>query len=169
VLVRKCELQVKRARERAGRFMSITFSTHNGDRGRTWQEESVRIQYAVALSLVAGIALGGVSVQGLHAQAKLKAYSIGEIIPIAGGTVSPAYLAAARKALADAGGRSMGTLKGRIFHAEGEPPPIAVAMTEWNSADDARAFFQSKAWKDLAPEGAKTAKTVRRYIVEVEP
>ena len=129
----------------------------------------MRTRYTLALSLLAGVALGGLSVQGLHAQAKLKAYSIGEIIPIAGATVSPSYLAAARKALADAGGRSMGTLKGRIFHAEGEPAPISVAMTEWDSADEARAFFQSKAWKDLAPEGEKTAKTIRRYIVEVEP
>ena len=125
----------------------------------------MRTQYTVALSLLAGVALGGLAVHGLHAQTKLKAYSIGEIIPIAGATVSPSYLAAARKALADAGGRSMGTLKGRIFHAEGEPPPISVAMTEWDSADAARAFFQSKAWKDLAPEGEKTV----RYIVEVEP
>ena len=129
----------------------------------------MRTQYTVALSLLAGVAFGGLAVQGLHAQTKLKAYSIGEIVPIAGATISPSYLAAARKALADAGGRSMGTLKGRIFHAEGEPPPISVAMTEWDSADDAIAFFQSKAWKDLAPEGEKTAKTIRRYIVEVEP
>jgi uncharacterized protein (DUF1330 family) len=129
----------------------------------------MRTRYAVVLSLLAGIATGGIAVQGLHAQAKLKAYSIGEIVPIAGATISPSYLAAARKALADAGGRSMGTLKGRIFHAEGEPPPISVAMTEWDSADDAIAFFQSKAWKDLAPEGERTAKTIRRYIVEVEP
>ena len=129
----------------------------------------MKTRYTLALSLLAGVALGGLSVQGLHAQAKLKAYSIGEIIPIAGATISPSYLAAARKALADAGGRSMGTLKGRIFHAEGEAPPIGVAMTEWDSADAATAFFQSKAWKDLAPEGEKTAKTVRRYIVEVEP
>src|ERR1700730_3324004 len=129
----------------------------------------MRTQYTVALSLLAGVALGGLAVPGLHAQTQLKAYSIGEIIPIAGATVSPSYLAAARKALADAGGRSMGTLKGRIFPAEGEAPPISVAMTEWDSADAARAFFQSKAWTDLAPEGEKTAKTIRRYIVEVEP
>src|ERR1700687_690513 len=131
----------------------------------------MRTPYTVPLSLLAGVALGGLAVQGLHAQAKpkLKAYSIGEIIPIAGATISPSYLGAARKALADGNVRSMGTLKGRIFHAEGEPPPISVAMTEWDSADDARAFFQSKVWKDLAPEGEKTAKTIRRYIVEVEP
>ena len=129
----------------------------------------MRNQYTVALSLLAGVALGGSAVQGLHAQAKLKAYSIGEIEPIAGATVSPSYIAAARKALADAGGRSMGTLKGKIFHAEGAAPPISVAMTEWDSADAAKAFFQSKAWKDLAPEGEKTARTVRRYVLEVEP
>src|ERR1700682_1452167 len=129
----------------------------------------MRVRYIVALSVVVGIALGGLSVHAQRANTTLKAYSIGEIIPIAGANVSPQYLAAARKALADAGGRSMGTLKGRVFHAEGEAPPTAVAMTEWDSADAARAFFQSKAWTDLAPEGEKTAKTVRRYIVEVEP
>jgi uncharacterized protein (DUF1330 family) len=128
----------------------------------------MRTRYTVALSLLAGVALG-LSIQGLHAQAKLKAYSIGEIVPVTGATISPSYIAAARKALADAGGRSMGTLKGRIFYAEGEPPPVSVAMTEWDSADAAKAFFQSKVWKDLAPEGAKTSKTIRRYIVEVEP
>ncbi len=137
--------------------------------GKFEREEMMRTQHTVALSMLAGIAIGGFAVQGLHAQAKLKAYSIGEIVPIAGATVSPSYLAAARKAIADAGGRSMGTLKGRIFHAEGDPPPVSVAMTEWDSAGDATAFFQSKAWKDLAPEGEKTAKTIRRYIVEVEP
>ena len=59
----------------------------------------MRTRYTLALSLLAGVALGGLSVQGLHAQAKLKAYSIGEIIPIAGATISPSYIAAARKAL----------------------------------------------------------------------
>lgn len=129
----------------------------------------MKTRFTITLSVVAGFALGSLSVHAQRAQSTLKAYSIGEIVPIAGAKVSPEYLAAARKALAEAGGRSMGTLKGKVFHAEGDAPPVAVAMTEWDSADAARAFFQSKAWKDLAPEGDKTAKTVRRYIVEVEP
>ena len=133
------------------------------------EDTALKTCLTVSVAVLTGAVLGGFAVEGLRAQTKLKAYSIGEIIPIAGAQVSPAYLAAARKALADAGGRSMGTLKGRIFHAEGDAPPVGVAMTEWDSADDARAFFQSKAWKDLAPEGEKTAKTIRRYIVEVEP
>ena len=122
----------------------------------------MRTQYTVALSLLAGVALGGLAVPGLHAQTQLKAYSIGEIVPIAGATVSPGYLDAARKAIADAHGHSMSTLNGKIFSIEGAPASTKVAMTMWDSADDAKAFFQSKAWKDLAPEGEKTAKTVRR-------
>jgi hypothetical protein len=79
----------------------------------------MRTQYTVAMSLLAGVALDGLAVQGLHAQAKLKAYSIGEIVPIAGATVSPGYLDAARKAIADAHGHSMGTLNGKIFYIGG--------------------------------------------------
>lgn len=75
----------------------------------------MRTRYAVALSLLAGIATGGIAVQGLHAQAKLKAYSIGEIAPIAGATISPSYLAAARKALADASGSLYGHLERQDF------------------------------------------------------
>jgi hypothetical protein len=63
----------------------------------------------------------------------------------------------------------MGTPKRRVFHAEGAAPPIIVTMTEWDSADAVLTFFQSKVWKDLAPEGEKTRKTIRRYIVDVEP
>lgn len=129
----------------------------------------MRSRLMLTASLLAAFTLGALSVQAQRPPTTLKAYSIGEIVPIAGAKVSPEYLAAARKALADAGGRSMGTIKGRIFHAEGDAPPVAVAMTEWDSAEAARAFFQSKAWKDLAPQGEKTARTVRRYIVEVEP
>jgi len=103
----------------------------------------------MALSLLGGIAIGGFAIQGLHAQTKLKAYSIGEIEPIAGATVSPVYIEAARRALAEAGGRSMGTLKGRVFHAEGGPAPISVAMTEWDSADAAIAFSSPRSGRTL--------------------
>jgi len=53
----------------------------------------MRTACTVELSLLAGFALGGFAVKGLQAQTKTKliAYSIGEIVPIAGATVSPAY------------------------------------------------------------------------------
>jgi hypothetical protein len=36
-------------------------------------------KYKLVIAAVAGVALGATAMQGLHAQAKLKAYSIGEI------------------------------------------------------------------------------------------
>ena len=48
-----------------------------------------------------------------------------------------------------------------------EPPaPKRVAITEWNSLEQAQAFYNSAAWKDLAPQREKGSKTIRRYIVE---
>jgi hypothetical protein len=43
-----------------------------------------------------------------------------------------------------------------------------VAISEWDSLDDAVAFYESKAFTDLAPERDKAVKTTRRYVVETE-
>jgi uncharacterized protein (DUF1330 family) len=131
-------------------------------------EETMKTKYTVALSLLAGVAIGGLAVQGLHAQAKLKAYSVGESEPIAGTTLSSDYLDTIRKAIATAHGRSLRTL-GKVYHVEGAAAPTRVAIVEWDSVDDAKAFYASKVWKDSAPERDKTGKMIRRYIVEVEP
>jgi uncharacterized protein (DUF1330 family) len=120
----------------------------------------------VVLAAVAGAALGAAAMQGLHAQAKLKAYSIGELEPLGAG-LQPAYLTAVRKAITDAHGRSLRTL-GRVERIEGAAAPKSVAIIEWDSLDDAVAFYKSKAWTDLAPERDKAQKTIRRYVVEVE-
>ena len=120
----------------------------------------------IALAITAGAALGAGAMQGLHAQAKLKAYSIGELEPLGAGP-EPAYLTAVRKAITDAHGRSLRTL-GRVEHIEGAAAPKRVAIVEWDSLDDAVAFYKSKAWTDLAPQREKAQKTIRRYVVEVE-
>ena len=49
---------------------------------------------------------------------------------------------------------------------EGAPAPKRVAITEWDSLEKAQAFYDSKAWKDLAPQREKATKTIRRYAVE---
>jgi len=106
-------------------------------------------------------------VQGLHAQAKLKAYSVGEVELI--GALPPDYLSSVRKAIEDAHGRALRTVNGRVVSIEGAPPPKNVAIVEWDSVDDALAFYKSKAWNDFAPQrDEKAQKTIRRYVVEVE-
>jgi uncharacterized protein (DUF1330 family) len=65
-------------------------------------------------------------------------------------------------------GRALRTLNGRVVSIEGAPAPKNVGIVEWNSVDDAVAFYKSKAWTDLAPQREKAQKTIRRYVVEVE-
>jgi uncharacterized protein (DUF1330 family) len=120
----------------------------------------------MVLAAVAGAALGAAAVQGLQAQAKLKAYSIGEVELI--GALPSDYLPTVRKAIEDAHGRALRTLNGRVVSIEGAPPPKNVAIVEWDSVDDALAFYKSKVWNDFAPQREKAQKTIRRYVVEVE-
>jgi uncharacterized protein (DUF1330 family) len=129
----------------------------------------MKSRYVLGLTLLTGIAIGAVAVQGLHAQSKLKAYGVVEVEPIAGSTVPSSYVDAVRKAMTAAHGRSLRTINGKVFHVEGAAAPTKVGIIEWESVDDAKAFYASKTWKDLAPERDKAQKTLRRYIVEVEP
>jgi uncharacterized protein (DUF1330 family) len=120
----------------------------------------------IVIAAVAGAALGATAIQGLHAQAKLKAYSVGEIELI--GTLPPDYLPTVRKEIEANHGRAIRTLNGRVVSIEGDAAPKHVAIVEWDSVDDAVAFYKSKAWTDLAPQREKAQKTIRRYVVEVE-
>ena len=117
----------------------------------------------VAFGMVAGMAIGGFTVQGLHAQGK-KAYTVTEL------QVLDAKLAAevatkVAAAQATAGGQNFKTGGGKITAMEGTAPE-RVAITEWQSLEKAQDFFKSKAWTDLGPEREKALKTVRRYVVE---
>jgi len=119
------------------------------------------------MTLLAGIAIGAIALQGLHAQgAKQKAYSVSEI-EVLDPTALAAYLPVARKAIAAAGGRTLRT-SGRVVQIEGGPAPNRANITEWDSVDDAVAFYKSKAWTDLAAERVKAYKIVRRFVVETE-
>jgi uncharacterized protein (DUF1330 family) len=123
------------------------------------------------MALLAGVAIGAIALQGLHAQgAKLKAYAVSEN-EILDPSYQATYLPTARKAVGRyvaAHGRPLRTSAGRVVQIEGAPPPKSVAIVEWDSLDEAVAFYKSKAWADLAPQRDKAIKVVRRYVVETE-
>jgi len=128
----------------------------------------MRSNYKIAMVLLAGVAIGAVAVQGLHAQgAKLKAYAVAEFEPL-DPSARAAGLPAARKVIEAANGQSLRTTAGRVVQIEGGPAPKSVGITEWPSVDEAVAFYKSKAWTDIAPQRDKFAKVIRRYVVEVE-
>ena len=64
--------------------------------------------------------------------------------------------------------RSGTTAEGRVVQIEGGPAPKRVGIIEWDSVDDAVAFYKSKAWTELAPQREKAVKTIRRYVVEAD-
>jgi uncharacterized protein (DUF1330 family) len=119
----------------------------------------------IMLAVVVGAALGAAAVQGLHAQAKPKAYTVSELetLDAAANAAFVPLIQAAQKA---AGGRNFRTGGGKIVALEGAAAPKRVAITEWDSLEKAQAFYNSKAWKDLAPQRDKAVKTIRRYVVE---
>src|ERR1700758_4589682 len=120
------------------------------------------------MTLLAGVAIGAIAVQGLYAQgAKLRAYSISEA-DILDASFQATYLPAARKAIEAAHGRALRTAAGRVVQVEGGPAPKSVGIVEWDSLDEAVAFYKSKAWTDLAPQRDKAVKVTRRYVVETE-
>jgi uncharacterized protein (DUF1330 family) len=122
-------------------------------------------KFKIVLAVVVGGALGAAAVQGLHAQAKPKAYTVSELETL-DAAAQAAYVTAVQAAQKAAGARLFNTGGGKIVAMEGAPAPKRVAITEWDSLEKAQAFYDSKAWKDLAPQREKATKTIRRYAVE---
>jgi uncharacterized protein (DUF1330 family) len=127
-------------------------------------EGIMKTRYTVVLSMIAGAALGGAAIQGLHAQAKPKAYTVSEIETL-DAAAQAAYVPHILAAIKAAGGRSFNTAGGKTAAIVGEAPK-RVAINEWDSLEQAQAFYNSKAWKDLAPQRDKAQKLMRAYAVE---
>ena len=120
----------------------------------------------IIIAVLAGVAFGAAAVQGLHAQAKPKAYTVSELETLDAKLAADVAVRIA-KAQEGAGGHNFRTGGGKVTVLEGPPPPSRIAITEWDSLEKAEAFFKSKAWTELAPDRDKSLKTVRRYAVEV--
>ena len=119
----------------------------------------------LGIAMLAGAAIGAAAVQGLHAQAKPKAYLVTEI-EVLDVAAADAYGALVRPTQTAAGGRVFRTAGGKVVLFEGAAPPKRVALTEWDSLEQAQAWFNSAARKDLMPQRDKAEKVTRSYAVE---
>jgi uncharacterized protein (DUF1330 family) len=124
----------------------------------------MKTHYTVALSTLASIAIGAAAMQGLHAQAKPKAYTVVESITL-DGAAQAAYTPLIVAAIKAAGGRNFNTAGGKIVAFEGEAPK-RVAINEWDSLEQAQAFYNSAAAKNLEPQREKANRRIRYYAVE---
>ena len=119
-------------------------------------------KFKIVLAIVGGAALGAAAVQGLHAQAKPKAYLVteSEVVDAAALASFTAAISAVQKA---AGGRSFGT-RGKIVANVGEPPK-RVGLSEWDGLEQVQTYLNSPARKNVVGDG-KVVKITRQYIVE---
>jgi uncharacterized protein (DUF1330 family) len=122
-------------------------------------------KFKITLAVIFGAALGAAAIQGLHAQTKLKAYTVTENEALDAAALA-AFVPAVQAAQRAAGGRPFRTGGGKVVAVEGAAAPKRVAITEWDSLEQAQAFYNSAAWKNILPQRDKAAKTIRMYIVE---
>jgi len=118
----------------------------------------------LGIAMCAGAAIGAAAVSGLHAQAKLKAYSVTEQ-EVVDASALTTYTPAVQAALQSAGGHILDT-GGKVVSVMGATPPQRVIINQWDSVEQAQAFYKSKGYTDLVPQRDKAMKVFRVYIVE---
>ena len=124
----------------------------------------MNIRYKIAVALLAGAALGAATVQGLHAQAKPKAYIVTESELLDAAALAE-YTPKAQAAVRAAGGTPGIIAMGRAIAMVGEPPK-RFGASEWESVEKAQAFYNSPERNALTPLRDKAFKITRQFIIE---
>lgn len=119
----------------------------------------------IAAALIVGAAVGGVAVQGLHAQARPLAYVVGEINVTDPEGFAKEFGPLARKALAEAPGYKALVLGGKTVPIEGPAPTSRVIINVFDNLDAAVQAYNSPDFKQAKKIGDKYA-TFRTYAVE---
>jgi uncharacterized protein (DUF1330 family) len=122
-------------------------------------------KFKIALAVVAGIAVGAAAVQGLHAQAKPKAYLVTES-EILDQAALDSYVPGVSSALPAGGGRFLagpGVTKATAIVGTA---PQRFGIVEFDTVDQAQAWMKSPAREALAAQRSKAIKITRQFIVE---
>src|ERR1019366_3750663 len=103
-------------------------------------ENIVKPKYKLAIALVAGAAIGGAAIQGLHAQAKPPAYIVVPILKINDAAAFKAGVSDKSKPedLKAAGGQYV--IRSVKFTAIDGPPPERLVVIKFDSSEKAQAF-----------------------------
>src|SRR5215475_6023730 len=120
-------------------------------------------RYAIAWSVMAGIALGAAADRALQAQSKPPAYVVAEIDVMDLAPYDKEYVPPAAKAITDGGGKYV-VRGGETVAFFGEPPKPRIAIMVFASMEKATAAFNSPAYKEAKKVGDKYAK-FRVYAV----
>jgi uncharacterized protein (DUF1330 family) len=133
------------------------------------KKETMKINYRVAVALVAGITIGGAVIQGLHAQTKPPIYLVTEITVTDPDAYRKEFVLKAQANIKAAGVRevALGGLGGpgpQVTAVEGEPPKRVVIQV-FDSLEKMKAFREGADYTAAKKIGDKYA-TYRSYAVD---
>ena len=126
----------------------------------------MRIQYTVALAMLAGVGLGGAAIQGLHAQAKPPVLIVTDIIEVTnpeGFKAVTQRAAGSAEALKQVGGRYIARTD-KITAIDGNPPKRLIIYA-FDSAEKAQAFSNATSQKEINEIRKNNTKS-RSFFVE---
>jgi uncharacterized protein (DUF1330 family) len=112
--------------------------------------------HTVALALLVGTGIGGIAVQGLHAQPQPPAFYIAEIDVTDQAGYDKDFAEKSRAVAQAAGGKFL--VRGKAEMLKGEPPKNRIVVQQWESMDKLKAWFNSaeqKALRDVQDKYSK--------------
>lgn len=129
----------------------------------------MRSNYKIAVAVTAGVAIGALAVQGLHAQAKPPVYFVAEIDVTDPDAYAKEYAPKAQAIIKAAGGRFLAiggsaATTGTVTAFDGDAPKRVVVQV-WDSMEKIRAWRANPEYVELRKVGEKYAK-FRSFAVD---
>jgi uncharacterized protein (DUF1330 family) len=116
----------------------------------------MKSRISIGLAVIAGFGLGAVSIHTLHAQAKPPVFTIVEVDVSNVDAYGKEYAPKAQQLLRDKGARIL-VGSNNVVAFEGKPAK-RLAVHQWESMEKAKAWYDSKEYKENRKVGDKYAK-----------
>jgi uncharacterized protein (DUF1330 family) len=121
----------------------------------------MKTHHAAAIAAFAGVVIGGMAVQALHAQAKPRAYVVIEIDVVNQDAFFKEFVPVAIKTITDQGGKFLAR-GGKLVSIEGPAPSASedkrLTLVEFENMEKAQATFASPSYGEVRTIGNKHAK-----------
>jgi uncharacterized protein (DUF1330 family) len=127
----------------------------------------MKARYTVLAAAVAGFGLGAVTIDQLHAQAKPPVFYVGEIDVKNVDTYTKEYAPKAQTSIRKNGGKILAA-GSNISVIEGAPPKGRIAVIQWDSVEQIKAWRNTAEYKEARKIGDKYA-TFRAFAVAGVP
>ena len=127
----------------------------------------MKTRWVVAISMLVGIVVGAIAVEGIRAQAGAPVYYIVETEVTNLDGYLKDYVPRVEATIKASGGRILaaGT---KVASVEGEPPKPGVAIVVWDDIENVQTWRDSAQFKEIRVLGDKVAK-FRAFTVEGLP